>query len=147
MIRYCKQRDDYSCVPVAILNALKWQGRHVTLKDLPYIKEKVGTTYAGTSYHCWKRKVAKLLKGKIRPLLKWHQFKKELETGKVFIIDCEYKHHGVWAGHGSFVSGIKDKKVIAHNFYENESTSLVPFREFKKYYKKNRALFEVERIT
>lgn len=32
MPRYCKQRDQYRCGPIAILNALKWAGKKVTYK-------------------------------------------------------------------------------------------------------------------
>ncbi|MFA5024119.1 MAG: C39 family peptidase [Patescibacteria group bacterium] len=38
-IRYVKQRDEYSCGPIAILNAMKWLGKPVTYKDLARLKD------------------------------------------------------------------------------------------------------------
>jgi len=42
MKRYCKQRKGTgTCVPVALINALKWKGWNFTMADLPDLKKKV----------------------------------------------------------------------------------------------------------
>ena len=38
MVRYTRQHDEYTCGPIAILNALKWAGKNVSLKNLKYLK-------------------------------------------------------------------------------------------------------------
>jgi len=43
MTRYIRQRDEYSCGPVAIVNAMKWLGFHTTAADLPRLKEECYT--------------------------------------------------------------------------------------------------------
>jgi len=40
-IRFCKQRDKYSCGPIALLNIDKFYGERVTYADLPYYKKLV----------------------------------------------------------------------------------------------------------
>jgi hypothetical protein len=40
-IRFCKQRDQYSCGPIALLNVDKFYGNQVTYADLPYYKKLV----------------------------------------------------------------------------------------------------------
>ncbi len=47
--RWIKQRDHHSCVPIAILNILKWAGVPVTYRSaFDYWKEKVKHTVDGT---------------------------------------------------------------------------------------------------
>ncbi len=41
MTRFCKQRDHYSCGPIALLNIDKFFGRRVTYKDLPRYRKRV----------------------------------------------------------------------------------------------------------
>jgi len=49
MIRYCKQRDNYSCGPVAILNTIKWtESECFTYSMLPAIKIICKTDKNGT---------------------------------------------------------------------------------------------------
>ncbi len=44
-MRYCKQRDRYSCGALALLNIDKFFGRPVTYKDLPKYKKLVDCKY------------------------------------------------------------------------------------------------------
>ncbi len=51
MPRYVRQRNDYSCGPVALLNALKWAGRKGAYrKDIELLKAECGTTRKGTPF-------------------------------------------------------------------------------------------------
>lgn len=40
-MRFCKQKDHFSCGPIGIINALKFQGKQVSYKDLAYISKHV----------------------------------------------------------------------------------------------------------
>lgn len=46
-IRFCKQRDRYSCGPVALLNIDKFYGERVTYADLPYYRTLVACKQPG----------------------------------------------------------------------------------------------------
>lgn len=50
MPRYVRQRNNYSCGPVALLNALKWAGRKCSYKDLCAIQAQCRTTKQGTPF-------------------------------------------------------------------------------------------------
>ena len=45
MVRYIKQRDTYSCGPVALINVLKWSGANKTYKDMPRAQRMVKCSY------------------------------------------------------------------------------------------------------
>ena len=48
-MRYCKQKDLYSCGPVAILNALKWGGAKATYsKHINFLAQECRTSKDGT---------------------------------------------------------------------------------------------------
>jgi len=47
-MRFCKQRDGYSCGAVAALNVDKVRGCRVTYHDLPYYRDLVGCRRIGT---------------------------------------------------------------------------------------------------
>lgn len=48
-IRYVRQRNQYSCGPVAVLNAMKWAGMPVTAKDhLKWVSEECKADRTGT---------------------------------------------------------------------------------------------------
>ena len=50
MTRYCKQRDNYSCGPVALLNLMKWAAQYpVTYKkSISVLQKACGTDQDGT---------------------------------------------------------------------------------------------------
>lgn len=52
MVRYCKQRDHYSCGPLAILNLLKHLGYAYTYKDMPKLRRKLKTSRRGGTWIC-----------------------------------------------------------------------------------------------
>lgn len=47
-MRFCKQRDKFSCGPVVLLNIDKCFGRKVTYKDLPRYSKRVRCKSSGT---------------------------------------------------------------------------------------------------
>lgn len=51
-MRFCKQRDTYSCGAVVALNISKVRGCHVTYHDLPYYQNLIGCQkWIGTQAH------------------------------------------------------------------------------------------------
>ena len=58
-MRYCKQRNDFECAPIAILNALKWSGVRVTLNDVAEIRKVCKTNRHGTYSKYFRRELKK----------------------------------------------------------------------------------------
>lgn len=52
-MRFIRQRNGYSCVPIAFLNILKWAGLPITYKDYAYWKKKTKTDTDGAVYQDW----------------------------------------------------------------------------------------------
>lgn len=50
-IRYVKQRDTFSCGPIAVINALKALGRHATYDDLPRYQRLCNTHFVRVNGH------------------------------------------------------------------------------------------------
>lgn len=51
MTRYLRQRDQYSCGPIALINAAKWAGLNITRRSLRTVIEMCGSTVSiGTHY-------------------------------------------------------------------------------------------------
>jgi len=59
MVRYLKQRDGYSCGPVAVLNAMKWAGFEVTGENLKVFRWIALCT---SPHGCWPRHLHNLIK-------------------------------------------------------------------------------------
>lgn len=57
-IRFCKQRDHYSCGPIALLNAAKFFAYNVTYKDLKTFQDLVSCTSPRGTYT---RNISKVL--------------------------------------------------------------------------------------
>jgi hypothetical protein len=114
---YIKQKDDYSCVPVAIHNAVRWAGNTEVgtselLDQLRLIcdtkkhknrssgSKKGGTTSDGLRKGLASRPELKIAKEMSCPSIKdikWH-----LDKGGAVIL-C-YKHKNVWySGHATFI--------------------------------------------
>jgi hypothetical protein len=91
-----KQRDDYSCTPLAILNALNGLGCSYKYKDLAKFKALCGTV---PGYGTDDNKVFSILtklgyvcQAKHRPTLDF--IDKKLDQGKVVLLTFAYKEDG-----------------------------------------------------
>jgi hypothetical protein len=134
MPRYCKQRDNYSCAPIAILNALKWTGKNKTLKDLSKLKKELQTTKQDGTYFVPEQKVVqKYFKSTYFRDLDFKTFKKYLLQNKAIIFRYTFfSKTGEHFAHSNFVSGIKDDKyIVAHNFFADKSTSLLTKKQMQ----------------
>ena len=144
MIRFLRQKDRYNCLPISILNALKWKGRQCTYRDLKVLKEifnpKVGI---GTANYA--SKLIFILEAEKVNFLSWEIFKDDLKNGYAFIIDYIYKRDKEIKGHAAFIEKIENNKIVAHNFYEDQTTSYLTFKELKNFFNKKQALFRIKK--
>jgi hypothetical protein len=88
MPRYIRQRDNYSCGPVALLNALKWAGRTkgTSYDTLPSWRSACGTTRKlGTSF------INLFRAAKMLPVLGTRKAKPRVRLAD---IDAHLKHGG-----------------------------------------------------
>jgi hypothetical protein len=108
--KYYEQTDDYSCVPVAIINALHHKGElNSEIHSLENIKEKCHTTCEEGTKDEWSSFVIpKLLK--VKRSVSFRNVKKSLEKGKSMILS--YPHHSNTSeGHCIFIDSNR-KKII-----------------------------------
>ena len=108
MKRYLNQKDDYSCGPIAIVNAFKWLGYSATTKDLIVLRKvceldkDYGVTIEGLNnglkYMCKKYKHPKIRKTK-KVTIK--RIEKLISQGKAVLVDLGWMRPelGTTAGH------------------------------------------------
>jgi len=86
MTRFCKQRDRYSCGPVALLNIDKHFGRQATYKDLPRYRKRVRCKYPSGTYT---RAISKVLGRATRRSFK--KAKQFLQDGNCIVVQTKRK--------------------------------------------------------
>jgi len=126
MKRWLRQRDKFSCGPVALINLDKWRGKSVTNRDLLQYRRRChcrqprGTVVANFSQ----------IVGQPHRHLNYQRFKRHLLSGGVAIINI------VWAngcGHFFFVRGIAEcsdgrQGFLAINFITGETQTLLSWQ-------------------
>jgi hypothetical protein len=80
--RYIKQRDSYSCGPVAIVNYWKSIGLNANLSDIKIIGKIVGTDDYGTLPD----QMEKIIGERFRSV-KWGEFNRHLRSSRTAILD------------------------------------------------------------
>lgn len=145
-MRWLKQRNEYSCGPIVMLNILKWAGYKVSYKkDYKYWKEKLkcDRTY-GTNTFRYMEAVSKIPNIKMytcRGNLTFRQIKKALSNGALVLLNSAYSFNvGDPAGtHVLLVSKKTKKSLFLVNSHRGHSWFTK--NEFKKYYmQKNRVI-------
>jgi len=151
MRRYIQQRDDddYSCGPIAILNAAKWAGKSLTLKkDFQRIKcltkcNKSGSLpfnidialqkeLKGFAYIEWKNVyLPKSLFERVKNL-NIRDIRKEFEKGNSIIISFGYLEKRKIHGHIMFVSEYDNGHFLAHSYEKGSACTWIPKREMSK---------------
>jgi hypothetical protein len=88
MTRFLAQRDEYSCGPIAIINALKWLGYAFTGADLPKLRRWCQTDkYLGTPTKSMTATLAKLgIKSTLKYRITFSELNMYLKQGKCVII-------------------------------------------------------------
>ena len=105
MPRYCKQQDQFSCGPVALLNAMKWAGKRVSYGDLPALRlackcvPSTGTVASNLARASRQLIDSHTIKHIHRPSLKL--LNNHLEIGS-FILNYGFLYHGEPHGHYIF---------------------------------------------
>lgn len=121
MIRFAKQRNTYSCGPVAIINALKWAGRNITyikhfkkIKKLCYTTSEYGTTPDGITNALEHYK--KYISFERKELITLREIDQHLSEGGALILEYWFKECGNnYDGHYSFIFRMNEKDFIAVN--------------------------------
>ncbi len=118
MSRYVRQRDQFRCGPIAILNALKWAGSDATAELLPRLSRetKCDPHYPGT----WKTDLAMTLRKRGKKYFSVRQdghpsmkkIEKCLRRGEsvliCFLCPGSRAKYGEWGGHYSLIVGVSD---------------------------------------
>ena len=107
--RYIKQRDQYRCGPVAVINTLKFLGVSITYKSLPIIQElcKCANPH-GTDRYDFENALKKLgvkFERRVRPTLK--DIDRHINKGGAILMDY---YLGYEDGHYALCIGRKDKE-------------------------------------
>lgn len=129
MIRYIKQRDQFSCAPVVILNALKWLGH-----DVSYARDYVSTRGLagsikgyGTPARGFLRAARKLPMTRIcQP--NWSKIKRALKDGHAVIVRSRWPN----GSHIFLVTRMTDRSVFCVNVYGGHVWRSL--RIFRSYY-------------
>ena len=108
MIRYCKQPDDFSCGPVAIINAMKWRGQRASVRThLKMLRKQCKTDRDGTFTERMDKVLRQYVSGVEHidgPSLKL--FNKYIDLGHAVIISYAYtRNDGVEEGHFAMCIG------------------------------------------
>ena len=130
MPRYLAQRNDYTCAPIAIINAEKWTGIHSTVKRLPELISACRTSKTGTYIDDWEKVARSNPHFRMR---KWREpnlraTRKHLLAGGGLFMDyvCfDEKHHivfiaGITYWYRTTVWEMKNNCNAAHDFFHTQ---------------------------
>jgi len=130
-MRYIKQKDNYSCGPVAIVNALKWAGEKTTYKNIKEIKQKCNCVSPSGMWHsrmtAYLRKNKSLVVTKIResPNIKIKEIDNWLGLNNIVILRYNmWVRQNIWAGHYIMISDKTDGLYKVHNIGDKSSLTL-----------------------
>jgi len=115
-MRFCKQRDKYSCGAVALLNIDKFFGRPVTYQALPFYRMLVNCSQAHGTY---RRDVTRVLGRASRR--GWKQAKRFLQEGNCILLDIRWRN-----GEGHYyLMVIHNYGIQIVNYFRDQSTTSV----------------------
>ena len=139
MTRFVTQLDDYSCGPVAILNAAKFYNFNFTIKkDLKRLKEKCHCEPKHGSYH---KDIDLALRDELcnvqidsypYPLnVGFNEIKEHFKSNGTMLFSFGYKEKKKVFGHIIFVSKYRSKSFLVHN-KEQSSSEWISFKTMKR---------------
>lgn len=107
-MRFIRQRDQYSCGPIAILNALKWTGISITYRShFKKIKTLCKTTmnWGTTPENITKVLLdySEHLNFEIKELVTLKSIDKHLKAGGALILEYWFNEDGIYDGHYVFI--------------------------------------------
>ena len=112
-MRFCKQRDRYSCGPVALLNIDKFFGRRATYQDLPKYRKLVNCRPRhGTSLHDMTIVLGRASQRS------WKQAKQFLQEGNCILLNTRWRAS---VGH-YYLMVMHNYDIQIVNFFSDRST-------------------------
>lgn len=144
-MRYVAQPDDYSCGPIAILNALKWAGLDASLREsLPFLQFGCRTIDPetphdlesnGTTDTDFDRVLRYVLKGKFRVRRKKHPKLSDIENhcmgGGAVALSYYWNEGGEFGDHFCFISGMEKGRFVIANDHHAKTKNAVLIRSAK----------------
>jgi len=138
MVRYARQRDGFRCVPVAMLNILKWAGykeffqQPVSIKLVPGLLSSLClTTREGTYSSDFGIALGYIRKLEVRYIrdIEYKRIKYCLETGGIVALDNDYydRRQHKWIGHVCVIVEY-DKDINWYrcaNIRDNETVTII----------------------
>lgn len=141
-MRYMKQRDNYSCGPVAIMNVLKWAGLKFSYGEkIDYISKLCKCKAPGGSYHNHFDKALRnvtdgLLKIQKIKRPKLAQIEEHLKTGGVVIINYAWKKIDKKGRHYALIADINKSELsmlLINDFEKGPARCWVSRQMFRTY--------------
>jgi len=117
---YVKQRDKYSCGPIAILNAIKWSGIKATYSShFKRVSKLSNSGICGIDNHDITKALNnyKKLKYRIKKHITVEELEKHLIKGGSAIVGYDFRIDGEDVGHYSFIAGKKDRRFVIINHF------------------------------
>ena len=144
MPRYTKQRDDFRCGPVSILNALKWAGVDIShAASIAYLSELCDCTESlGTAHKDFDRAIRKAGKGILRVRLVRHpslgEIEEHLREGGALVLNYRWRREkkGTAARHFSLLTDISPSGrsfYIANGRHDRKALQRMNRERFKKW--------------
>ena len=136
MIRYLRQRDNYNCGPVAIINALKFFGERATQKDISRIAKIVNCKSPhGTSPKNMNKGINKIFKCEKMEDPTMRDIDQILLNGNPVILNYLIQENGERWGHYIFIPRRETDGFIIINENKNRTVDLVNRTTISKWLK------------
>lgn len=132
-VRFLRQKDQYSCGPVAVINALKWAGLPLTYKsDFKEIKTRCKTTADwGTTPHNISKVLSQYdeLSFEIKQLITLKDIEEHLLSGGAVILEYWFKDETLYDGHYVFIYEREGNDFVVVNHMSDGSAVQVCSRQ------------------
>jgi hypothetical protein len=116
--RWIRQRNGFSCGPVAIMNLLKWLGESVSYEtDYPFWRKRLGCESWGTPLKLFVKNLYGLEGVKITPrnCPSLGLLDDALTSGRAVVMKSAYLERGTMMGHYFLVTAITEKSLYCVN--------------------------------
>lgn len=136
-VRFLRQRDEYSCGPIAVLNALKWAGLSLTYKqNFKEIKELCKTTKSwGTTPSNITNVLSQYIEYicfEVKELITLKDIEKHIKHGGALILEYWFKDDLEFDGHYVFIlEKDEDSFIIANGMIGDLALSTCSREELK----------------
>lgn len=132
-MRYLTQRDRFRCAAIAVINALKWQGKRATYEDALRLSKQWGITRQAPASDEMIQKALRLP----CKILTEKQVRSAIEAGHAVIVSTFFTVNGILRGHAWFCPGFitfggKPVEYFGVNVFEGEARSLVSWADMEK---------------